>query len=456
MRGSIFHRHYGYRPGVGPGRGGGPAAIYGVAWDKSTSPALTRTDDAVGLVAAAGVDAGTVANDFDDAEIFGEITTVTDSAGNVFVRIPRVYIEQTDGPGFHTWRVSRWPFGEAYLPACFWDFATSQPLDYVDIGAYPASLSGDNKLESKAGTYPLVNKNIVDMRGYAQANGAGYQLLDIHAVDLLQALLYIEFATLDLQSVMAGYTSGQYSAAHVATASENGANRIIVAAAHAALYEVGQAISVGTTQGGNQIFYGRTITGKTVIDASNTAVEFDGDPVNITAGNILYNTGWRNGFSGGIAASSGSLVSNSNGKYPMMYRGIENIWGNVGQFIDGVNVNDWQAWVCRDADEYASNFFAAPYEQLGYVNHSANGYVVALGWDAARPFARFPVAVDDVHANAGYRDYYTQSTGRRIVMLGGYWGNGASAGPAFWYLLYASSSANVFAGARLVRKGVSA
>ena len=77
-------------------------AVYGVSWNKSSVPTLTRTDDAVGMVAAAGVDAGVVVNDFDTAEIFGEIAEVTDGAGNVFVRIPRFYIKKTDGAGYKT------------------------------------------------------------------------------------------------------------------------------------------------------------------------------------------------------------------------------------------------------------------------------------------------------------------------------------------------------------------
>ena len=428
------------------------AKIYGVSWNKSSSPILTRTDNAVGMVANAGVDSQVVQNGFDTAQIFSEMTEVTDALGNVFIRIPKFYIKKTDGVNSKTWQISKRNFTGSYLPWCFWDFANSVALPYIDIGKYPATLSGDNKLESKPGKYPLINKNIVDMRTYARANGAGYQQLDIHVVDVLQTLFYIEFATLNSQAIMAGYTAGQYSATHTATVTENNVNRIIVANATAALYAVGQAISVGTSLGGNQIFYGRTITSIDVVDASNKALAFDGAPVNIAVGNIVYNTGWLNDFSGWITASSGSLVSNSSGKYPMMYRGIENLWGNLLTFVDGINVNNNQGWVCPNAADYASNLFAAPYASLGYVNHNADGYPTVMGYDAASPFAALPTAVGG-SPTTYYADYYYQATGQRIALLGGGWFHGAVAGLSYWNLLNASSAANVVIGARLVRKG---
>ena len=72
------------------------AKVYGVSWDKGSSPVLTRTDDAVGMTANAGVDATPVVNDFDTAQIFGDITEVADAAGNTLVRIPKFYIKKAE------------------------------------------------------------------------------------------------------------------------------------------------------------------------------------------------------------------------------------------------------------------------------------------------------------------------------------------------------------------------
>lgn len=441
-----------------PVGGGGPAfgtgaAIYGVSWDGSSTPTLTRTDDSVGWTCEAGVDAGVVTNDADSAEIFGEIVDVDDLGdGYAYVRIPKFYIRKTATGAARTWQITKGAQGDGYLPACFWDFDNEVELDYVYVGKYPGDIDG-GKLRSVAATYPTINTNIVNFRTAAQANGAGYQQLDVHVMDLLQVLMIIEFATLDLQSIMAGYTAGQYNAAHTLTADTNPAgNTLVVANATGALYAIGQAISVGTSLGGSQRFYGRTITNiqADTPGAGSTTITFDGTAVALTTGDILYNTGYKNGDA--VTATSGSVASNSTGKHYCKYRGVVSPYGNVWQFVDGVNINDFQAWVCRDADEYASNLFASPYEQLSYVNHNANGYVVALGHDPARPFAALATAVTGTYADAGYKDYYYQASGQRIALLGGSWSYGSSAGPFFWRLYDSSASAGVSFGGRLVRK----
>lgn len=432
-----------------------PREIFGASWAKVDSPILARTDSAVGMTAAVGVDSQIVTNNFDTAPIFRDITEVADSLGNIFVRIPKFYIRKTDGVSLKTWQISKYPHVGFYLPRCFWDFANNRELPWIDVGKYKATLSAGNKLESKPGSAPVISRHIVAFRTLARNNNAdglvGYQQLDIHVYDMLQTLFYVEFATLHSQSIMQGFTTGQYSATHVATMTEVAANRVVLANAHADQYRVGQTISMGTSLGGNQIFYGRDLTAIEVVDASTKALVFDGDPINITAGNIVYNTGWRNGFSSSVAASSGSPTSNTDGKWPCVYRGIESLYGDTWQFVDGVNINDNQAWTANNAAEYASNVFAHPYQQLSYVNHNAEGYPIAMGYDAERPFAALPTAVGG-SSSTRYADYYYQMAGQRIALVGGNWYFGAFAGLSSWNLYNSSSIADLIIGARLLKK----
>lgn len=431
----------------------GNAKVYGTFWNKGSSPTLTRIDDAIGATVAAGVDTTPAFNQFDMESIFKDFEEVTDSYGNVFIRIPKMYIRKVDLAGYRTRQISRTKWhANAYLPWCFWDFTNNRELDYIDVGKYNASLSDDGtKLESKTGKHPLTNKNIVEFRDYAKANGAGYQQLDIHVWDLLYTLFTIEFATINIQSIVAGYTAGQWTATHLAVIPETGVNQIVIANAYANLYEVGQAIGIGTSQGGNQIALNRTITAIDVYDESNKAITFDGAAVNIAIGNMLYNTGYKSGVTDAVSASVGSKLSNSTGKHPFKWHGIENLFGNVWQFCDGININERQGWVCKNAASYASNLFTAPYEQLGYVNGNTDGYVTTMGYDANFPFAEFPTAVGGA-TNTYYSDYYYQTTGQRIGLVGGAWNSGSYAGLSFWSLLIASSFAYVIFGGRLVKK----
>ena len=430
--------------------------IFGVIWDKSSNPTLTRINDAIGMVANAGIDSEIVRNDFDNVPLFGEIHEVVDTLGNVFVRIPKFYIKKVDTENFKSWQVSKKRYPGFYLPWCFWDFENNKELPYVDIGKYKASLGAGNKLESKPNTYPLVNTNIVNMRNYARNNNVdglkGYQQLDIHAVDVLRTLMIVEFATLNIQSIMMGFVNGRYNEADVATISESNTNCIIVSNLTASYYRVGQTISVGTSRGGNQIFYGRTITAIEVYDANNKAIYFDGEPVDISAGNILYNIGWKNGFSAQIMATSGCIIAND-GYYPCHYRGIESPFGDIWQWVDGVNIDEHQAWVAKNAEDYTSNVFAHPYEKLGYVNSVSNGYIIKMGFDPKYPFAEFPVSVGGSNSTY-YCDYYYQETGQKVALFGGGWYNGSSAGLSYWNLNNSSSSSSAYRGGRLLKKAL--
>lgn len=430
--------------------------IYGAYWDKGASPTLVRTHDAVGMEANVGVDGEWVHNDFDRAEIFGEMGPVTDEYGNTFIRIPKFYIRKTDGPGYKTWAVSKHQYPGFYRPWCFWDFERGVELPYVDVGKYKASLGSGNRLESKPDTHPRVNTNIVFFRSYARNNNAGgrkgYQLLDIHVYDVLQTLMYIEFATLDLQSVMRGFTSGAYSGAHAAVLSESGTNQIIVTDAVASNFRVGQSIVIGSGAGSNSVTGSqhRVITDITDAGGGNSAIVFDGSPVNISEGDVISSRGWTNGFSRNIASSSGCIGAND-GKYPCCYRGIESPYGDIWQFVDGININEHQVWVCNDAEQYASNLFASPYVPLNYINRNKDGYVKQMGFDPSAPFAEFPIEVGGT-ASTYYSDYYTQITGQRIALVGGHWDLGFGAGPSCWNLGFSSAHTSVSFGGRLLKK----
>lgn len=437
-------------------------AIYGVYHDGGSNPVMTRIKGAAGKVAAVGVDGQLVQNDFDNAQIFGEIGDVTDSLGNVFVRIPKHYFRHRQGrnPDGTLWQideVSKTQHAGFILYPCFYDYENNVELPYVDVGKYLAGYDGTNRMTSKRNEYPRVSQSIVAFRNAAVANNAdgrkGYQLWDLHAIDMLQRLFMIEFATLNSQSVMSGFSTGQYSDSHIALNTEAATNQVVLPNAQADLFRVGQSIGIGTSRGANNITGYRTITAINVVDVNNKALVFDGAPLAITAGNFVYNTAFKTGSTDNIAAASGSPVSNTDGKQAMKYRGVESLWGDVFQFVDGVNINEFQAWTCDDARFYASNLFAAPYKQLGYINQANEGYVKEMGYDPTSPTARFPVQVG-ASASTWYSDYYYRAAGQRVALFGGAWYSGALAGLFYWHLSYSSSAATLTVGARLLKKAL--
>ena len=95
-------------------------------------------------VASLGVtlDTAYAINEFDTSSLFSNFEKVTDSYGNVFVRIPRIYIKKVDTTGHKAWYASRRSFtGDAYLPKCL-------PVDmgdYLYIGLEVKDVENDTE-----------------------------------------------------------------------------------------------------------------------------------------------------------------------------------------------------------------------------------------------------------------------------------------------------------------------
>jgi len=435
----------------------------------SSSPLLERIWNAEGFTAAAGVGTTAAFSSFDSVFPWSAIrvcnlvmqngsiivtayendpTFARDgSNGEVAVEIPKFYQPQRQpGDGYEYW-------GACELPIAGWDLnprfvkKDGAELDKIYIGAYNTYynvadetrvLASDGVTEftltagmhSISGVYPEVSRGRTSFRILAKATGTSCGLYDLPSFDVLATLFTIEFATLNSQSIMQGASSLPYTATHVPVIAETDANRVILANAFAAAYVLGCTIEIGTSLGGRQIANKRRVLTIEEYDASNKAITFDGAAVNTETTHIVYCTGWRSGETDSVAASSGSPVSNSTAKYPCVYRGIENPWGNVWQWVDGINISEYQSWVCSDPIDYVDDVFAFPYKKLAFVNANADGYAKAFGCDERYPWARL---TSEIGANTVtyYSDYYYRSTGSRALLVGGNWNNGANAG--LWY-----------------------
>ncbi len=345
--------------------------VYGVSWNGSGST-LTRTDNSVGMGFV--VNASTITSDFDNAEIYKEMVEITDEFGNQFIKIPKFYIKKTNNGSSWTWQISQEKKDSSYyLPACFYDETNSRELNYALIGKYDASLSASNKLESKTGKAPLTTKTIVEFRTYATTNGSGYQLMDIHMVDALQVLFYIEFATLNSQSIMKGYSNTSNAS----------------------------AVTSGLTDS--------------------------------------------------VTSLSGSPNSNTNGSNPMKYRGIENLWGNLEQYVDGININNYVAYVARNSNSYLSNTFSGNYVQVGYTNSSSSGWALNLSHDSSNPFTNLAASVTATESSSPYGDKYYSASGAKIALLGGAWNYGNDNGISMWAFSVDSATAYSVFGSRLAK-----
>lgn len=149
-----------------------------------------------------------------------------------------------------------------------------------------------------------------------------------------------------------------------------------------------------------------------------------------------------------LGMKSGCLVND--GKHAVIYRGIENIYGNIWQFIDGITTSDKRSYICYEPSEYENEKTTAPYEQMGYTNAATtDSYIKQMGFDSTNPMVMLPTTVGG-SSSTFYCDNYWCDNGLRVAPFGGGWDTGAKVGMFCWYLNYAFRSTNASLGSRLL------
>ena len=133
-----------------------------------------------------------------------------------------------------------------------------------------------------------------------------------------------------------------------------------------------------------------------------------------------------------LGMESGTLESD--GKHSMIYRGMEDIYGNIWQIVDGINIKDNQAYVCYDPSKYEPSKYEGCYQQLGYVNAYVQfgGWIKTLGYDSKNPLIALPTEIGG--SNSTYiPDNYWPALADRILYVGGTWTNNSAAGLWRWW-----------------------
>ena len=439
--------------------------IYGIERNIANNSATSwdRTDNAVGLVANATHDGTEVQNDFDNLYPWSHMKTVNydptekiitatigdsnfkfdGSNGQVMTIVPEFYFTYWADDTKEHWQISEYAIeGFTKVPGFM-------------LGRYPSAKTTDNKLMSASGMFPEVLKTITSFRNDSKAVGDDFGQMDWRYF-AVQLLYLVEYADYNSQAKLGnGYTNLRVSDNDKALVAETNVNRIIIATANANSFKVGQAISVGTNAAWKwNVAKNRLITSITDYsegDITGKAINFDGDPVNIAVDNVVWSTGQKSGECDVLGMKSGCVAND--GKSAVIYRGLENIFGNVWQFVDGINIKDYVAYVCYNPENYAVDKFDGDYKAVGYVNANKEGWGKTLGHDANHPLVTLTTDVGGSSSNY-LSDYYYTNSGNRIVRVGGACVSNARAGLWSWACDYDSSYSYYTLGSRLLKETI--
>lgn len=84
------------------------------------------------------------------------------------------------------------------------------------------------------------------------------------------------------------------------------------------------------------------------------------------------------GTTDSVATPSGSPVSNTDGKHACKYRGIENPWGDIETWCDGISFNGNSVYVCTEPTAYSAGKTTEPYKYYGK-RSEGHSYVKSFG-----------------------------------------------------------------------------
>jgi hypothetical protein len=379
---------------------------YGVQWTQSTDT-VVRLDDAVGLSQSdfntiepwASMRRCMVNNDKTinyyidpaDPDDIGEVVNTgsyttgdpadyTGGDGQVMVEIPKFYYKTAEpSSGVYQWYISMGDLsGYSVHPAFVTDGVTR---DKIYISAFEGNLTSDNittaDYRSISGVKPSTAQ---DTSGGNTANGT---IAQFRAA---------------AQRRGTGWQIQTYRATQ----------------AIQALYLVEYAD-----------FDTQTTIGRGYVDAASGS------------GNESINTG----ATISLGNASGSASGGTDGLRAISYRGIENFWGNINKWVDGLNIEgNYKAYIANES--FASDTFTSPYVLEGTLS-STNGFVTNI------LFPEFLATAVGGSSTSHLHDDYIQNTGNRVALCGGSWARGSSAGGFFWRLFFASSASARSFGSRL-------
>lgn len=380
--------------------GGGVDDIYGVEWDRETDT-ITRIEAAKDLVQSdfdnifpwAGMRRCNLADDGTVLAYYGDPNYVEDgSNGQVMVEIPKFYYLAYRTSKGYAWLVSpNKKDGFKVHPAFV---RNGREINYIYRAAYDGCI-----YDVSDGVHLLNDEQIADF-----TTGTGDKLSSIAGAKPASGLT---------QSLTRG-------------------NARILAHNRGTGWELQDFLTVSAIQLLILIEYAsfdvQTKIGKGVVEKDG-----EGNEAEITG--ATSNLGNSSGMADGI-----------NGYTSVSYRGIENFWGNIWKWVDGINIKDHRLYI-SDHD-FQDDFFDSPYEYKGNLAKE-NGYASNILFNDIFDFGFIPTETEG-SSSTYLHDYYYQSTGNKVARLGGSWANGSHAGGFYWNVNNSSATRDRSIGAALL------
>lgn len=142
-------------------------------------------------------------------------------------------------------------------------------------------------------------------------------------------------------------------------------------------------------------------------------------------------------------------VGDTNGKASIRWRGIEDYWGNVWEFVNGFMISDNGYHFTNDVAKFL-NVSAMDVYAKDLSVKVPNGYITDMEKIPGKEWMMIPKSTGGSASTYWCDHFYSHDpTEQNIALAGGPWGNGANCGPACWACLDVASITYSSLGARL-------
>ena len=371
-------------------------------------------------------------NDFDDAYPWGAIrlccVTVRDgkrtviydddprftrdgSAGNVMVEIPRFYFRRAFTEDtyakYEQWYISGVCHEGFQVDAAF--SVGGKLLDKVYVGVYDATAREGGIFSSSYGFADTHKSFGTFAREFA---GAGYLPFDLATLQMLQKLLVVEFGTRNYKKYLGGIGAERYFArlrdSNRILAMEPG--RVTVSTFGRNLYHCPGTVVAFGHKAHEKNLIRRTVTKIEVRkdDPDLADIWYEGEDIARNGIRVkedaCYGTHQANGHTDRLPYHTGRCDYSTpyipDNLQPMLnpfrYRWIENLWGNVWEYLAGLRVHKLRYFFTTEPSQYDAPIsewktvnYPAPL-QPNYGTLNSPIWMLELGFDPAHPDMMLP------------------------------------------------------------------
>lgn len=307
-----------------------------------------------------------------------------------------------------SWRESEYP-GFPFIPYTAAIRPDGSVRPYVLIPKYQA-VNFNSSYYSLPGFAPAYNVSHNGQITTFRKRGDQYCGETCSDAEIWETLFMIVFANMNSQAVMVGCTG--FADQYMAAVAEENVERIILTKKQAEYFPIGCCVSIGEMGSSTNKDRGQSYMHNLANRVKVTKIEALDDSGNyalyVDNGGVTFNTStttcistmpWHTGSTDKVKGTCGSPYSNTNGKEPFKFLGIEFALGQYvvrsdvilnGVYDADADIYQQEIYTCYDC-KYFATAINEHYKKLGYVipdSGNAWKYIKNLGFDINFPHIR--------------------------------------------------------------------